>query len=460
MILDTKEIMKIKEVPIYNESGFIPSVAYSGTQPFSYISLIELIKKTPECIGILRAIQTDICSDGYSFEGPRVRVEKAEMFLKKNMFKNEFRAVIFDWLMLGNGALWRGKVSPQKVKEVIDKIQLTTGIEWKEMEVKALIDEDVYKTKLLKHAPWSTMNIDLTIDKTSVLQFRQMVSAEKVINFTPEEIIHGKFMDFDGKIYGFSPLQASVNILSTLSLIKDLNGNFFQNGGVPDWMFILPKEMANSENVRRLEIVLRKYKNARHKHGNLIFTGEVEAKELNRFDKDMEFRKLAIYYTGILALAFNMPLGRVSAIIGAEVKSGAADSDLSEAGYWRSISSAQDYWEDLLNTQLFEPEFGVTLRFNRGYMNDEIKEAQRDVQMFEVLNKLAIAGAITPEYIKYKLKIPERYWTGKFSPVEPSSPFGGNSGSPGSVNKEDLDGPAKQDNNERKKKQALDAQRR
>src|SRR3990167_6316050 len=460
MILSMKEIVQTKEVPKFNEVGFIPSGRYDSTQPINYKAVIQLIRKSPECLGILRAIQTDICSDGYTFIGPKVRTDKAVEFCKRNRFKDQYRAAVFDWAMLGNGALWKGKISKAKIKEITQKLNSITGVEYKETEMKALLDEDVFTTKLLKHAPWSTMQIDLTKDKTSVLAFRQLLDAETEIIFEPEEIIHGKFMDFDGKVYGFSPIEASVNVLSTLSLVKDMNGYFFQNGGVPDWMFVLPKEMAGSDNVRKLEQVLQKYKSSIHKHGNLVFTGEVEIHEMNRFDKDMEFRLLAIYYTGILALAFNMPLSRVASIIGAEVSSGAADSDLSEAGYWRSISVAQDYWEDLLNSQLFEPEFGVEIKFNRGYKNDEIKEAQRDVQMMQVLDMLIARGAITPDYIKVKMNIPDKYFTGKYEVQQLSTSFGTEQGSPGSVPKDSMKGDAGQKNAERKKTQAVQAQER
>ena len=455
-------MFQYKEVPKFNEVGFIATNPYSSTQPISYAEIIKLIRKTPEAIGILRAIQNDICSDGYTFIGPKYKVETAKLFTKKNRFKDEFRSCIFDWELLGNGALWKAKISESTVKETIRKLEVVSGIQVKETEMKMYVDEDVYCTKLIKHAPWSTMQIDLTPDKTSISQFRQMVNGEPTDTFAPEEIIHGKFMDFDGKVYGFSPIEASINVISTLALIKDLNGTFFQNGGVPDWMFILPKEMAGSPNVLKLEQALQKYKNSRHKHGNLVFTGEVQTVQMNKFDKDMEFRQLAIYYTGILALAFNMPMSRVASIIGSEVNSGAADSDLSEAGYWRMISTAQDYWEDLLNTQLFEPEFGVEIVFNRGYKNDEIKEAQRDVQALQVAVPLVKSGFVSADYLKERLHIPDRYWNenGDIELLQVGNSFGGAGGSPGSVPDNDMKGDAQQANAERKKKQATQASAR
>ncbi len=462
MIIETKEL-SIKEIPRFNEIGFFPSDAWTNTQPFSYVALIKLITKTPEAIGIISAIVTDILSDGYTFEGPKSKVAPAEKFLSENRFKTEFKSCLLDWLMMGNSALWKGKISKGQSKEFYEKLSNIEGIEIKETELKEIIDEEANKTKSLKCAPWSTMNIEMNEQKTMVTGYHQIVAGEKTTQFTPDEIIHGKFMQFDGRVYGFSPMEASINVLTTLSLIKDVNGNFFQNGGVPDWMFILAKEMAGSPQVKKLEQTLRKYKSSRLKHGNLVFTGEVNPVQMNKIgEKDMDFRMLSIYYTGILALAFNMPLARVAAILGMEAKQSASGTDLSEAGYWRSISASQDYWEDLLNQQLFVPEFGVKIKFNRGYLNDQIKEAQRDVQMFQVIDQLIQREAVTKEYAKLKLHIPDRFWTGKWKMPEPeiASPFGGSSGSPGSPPKNSQKGTAGQARVQQKKNEATKATER
>jgi len=463
MIINSNNLIQTKELPKYNEVGFFFLFEHTTTQPFSYAKLVELIRKTPEAIGIMRAIAVDILSDGYTFEGPKVRQVAAEKFTSRNRFRTEFFATLIDWLMLGNGALWKGKIGKAKLKEALKKVNAVSDVEIKEAELKTIIDEEANKTKMLKYSSWSTMNIEMNEQKTLIIGYHQLVNGEKSTHFEPEEIIHGKFMQFDGKVYGFAPMEASINILTTLSLIKDCNGNFFQNGGVPDWMFILEKEMAGSPNVQKLEQVLRKYKAARLKHGNLVFTGEVKTVQMNRIgEKDMDFRMLSVYYTGILALAYNMPLARVAAILGMEASQNASGTDLSEAGYWRSISASQDYWEDLLNTQLFEPEFGVKIKFNRGYLNDQIKEAQRDVQMFEVLDKLIERGAIKKDFAKLKLKIPEEYWTGKWDIPEEkqSSPFGGGFGSPGSPPKQLMKGTAGQSMIAQKKNEATSSMER
>jgi len=469
-MISAKEIFETKESPIYNQVGWIPSTVNSltTTQPTNYKVIVKYMKRTPEAIGILRAIQTDIISDGYTFKTVKIdkrgsgksKLDKVKQFCKNNGFKVELGSCIFDWLMLGNGALWVGDISKSGFfKEVAKKLSSIKHKEIKEEEVKLWADEANYDKKIMRSVAWSTMNIDLDKELRTIKGYRQIVAGKKANSFTPKEIIHAKFMHFDGKAYGFSPIEASINILSTLALIKDMHGNFFVNGGVPDWMFILPKEMAGSANVTFLEQNLQKYKKSSQKSGNLVMTGEVETVQMNKFDKDMEFQKLAIYYTGILALSFNMPMARVAAIIGAQVKANASATDLSEAGYWRSVSCAQDYWEDLLNTQFFEPNFGVQIKFNRGYKNDEIKEAQRDVQQFEVIDKLIERGAVRKEYAKVKLQIPDEYWLNKWEKPDPIEMGGGvgKPGQPGQPSKEGMKGTAGQAMVEKKKEEATNA---
>lgn len=180
-----------------------------------------------------------------------------------------------------------------------------------------------------------------------------------------------------GKVYGFSPIQATLTEMNILGYLKDYAGTFFKTGGFPDWMFILPKELAGSKNHKELIQMVQKYKGPQNKHGNLVFTGEVEPTQLNKFDKDMEFRQLAVYLTGVLALSFNMPMSRVASIIGSEVRISTGADDLANEGYWNKIDEMQSYWERLLNTQLFKPYFDVEIKFDRGYKQNEVREVQR-----------------------------------------------------------------------------------
>ena len=109
-----REFFELKERPSYNES-FMPRGAYL-TQPEDYKTVISWVKRTPECIGILNAIVTDIVSDGQIFipvqnlSSGKQKVSKAEAFWSSNDGKNLMKSALFDWLMLGNFAVWNGSL--------------------------------------------------------------------------------------------------------------------------------------------------------------------------------------------------------------------------------------------------------------------------------------------------------------------------------------------------------------
>jgi len=402
-------------------------------RPYNYSDIIKKVERCPEAIGILSELIKDIVSDGFRFEtveltstSGRNKIISAEKFCENNFFKEELKAALMDWLMLGDCALWKGKITLKELEGMFgDKLKL---FENKELEFKKVIkDEDDIRS--VKHLAWSTVRIRMNTEQTAIDGYMQEISGAKGKFYDKSEIIHGKFMSFDGKAYGFSPMISALSVISSLNLIKDVNGNFFDKGGVPDYIFSLPTEAPNSQNVKRFEHMLREYQQSTQKHGNMIVTGEIkEPIQLNKWDKDMEFRQHAIYLTGVLALAFNMPLNRIAVVIGTEAKSGARSEDVSSEAYQNRISEAQDYWEQLLNTQLFMPHFGVKIKFNRMYKSDEIKETQARLQHLELLNRIYAAGMIKgdhPEYAYNLLRIDPKYRSNKpFIPYGAMGPYG------------------------------------
>lgn len=442
-------VLEEKETPLLNEP--ITATRRRGlysTQPYNYKNLWTWLKKTPEAIGIMQAIITDIVSDGYELEGHKVNKNKAEQFMKQVFFKETFKAGLWDWISLGDCALWKGPIV--KVNDLIkEKVtRLDNDIEYKTdvaMELKQSFDEDEFLR--FKHVAWSTMSIDH--DEEKITGFVQTIAGKKRV-FDPKEIIHGKFITWDGKAYGYSPFIASISVVSTLGLMKDYNGTFFDRGGFPDLMFNFPEEGSpNSPNVRLLIQRLEKYKEPLEKHGNMVTTGKLAVERLNEWNKDMEFRLLAVYYTGVLALAFNMPMSRVAAIVGAEVRAGS--EDLSDSGYWRKISEAQDYWEQLLNTQLFEPYFKVQLKFKRAYLQDEVREMMILMNKSDIYTKWFNSGLINQQGLFHYLKIPEKF-RGKPQKIQMPQARGTPAQRP---NRMVLEGPNQQVRDEAKRKQQL-----
>ena len=155
---------------------------------------------------------------------------------------------------------------------------------------------------------------------------------------------------------------------------------------------------------------LQKFKHPIHKHGNLVIAGEMKAQQLNDFTKDMEFRQLLIQFSGIIAHAYGLPAGRISSIIGAEVKVSTGSDDLANEAYWSMIRSHKDYWETLLNTQIFSKFGKVKLQFPFAHKVDEVRMADAWLKKVDALHSMVSLGIdFNMRYVKDKLGIKNEY---------------------------------------------------
>ncbi len=371
MLFDLKAAMPklptVREYPYWNEPTAV--VDYVNTKPKKYDDIDWWLDRTPEMIAIIDAIVTDIMADGYMFKGGKQAITKAEQFAKQTRYDEQLRQRLWDEFVYGDDYLWLGIPSDDDIKKLYKKL---TG---KDLNFSISPDED--SLKLIKYVPTTTMNI--IHDGKKITKFRQQVSGRHDLIFQPNQIIHGKYLTLKGKIYGVSPMHALLSEMSTLSYIKDFAGNFFKNGGVPDWMFILPDDQPNSPNVKDMEQKLKKYISPQLKHGNLVFTGNVKPEKVGAgLNRDMEFRQLAVYLTAVCGLAYGMPMSRIASIIGVDVNVSAGADDLANEGYWSKINNHQNYRENLDNAQLWKKFFDVELQFNKAWKTNEIKEQQRN----------------------------------------------------------------------------------
>jgi len=197
--------------------------------------------------------------------------------------------------------------------------------------------------------------------------------------WNPDQIIHYKFMDIDGKVHGFTPLQSCFPLLKVLGAIKDYHGHYFESAILPDIVFNFEEDDPNSVHHEKMAQLMQEWWNNKRR-SPAITTGKFNVLEFNKWNKDMEFRMLAIYYTGVIAFSVGMPLEKIRAILGGEIKSTSGGSDISNTDYQRNIYDIQDDWETLLNTQFFNEEFGVNMKFERSAARDEVAEVMRDSQ--------------------------------------------------------------------------------
>ncbi len=454
--------ISLKERPVLN-SMYIPSKTIPSLRSFDLHTLLYWIKRTPECIGIGKRIATDVVTEisftaiepGKMGAGRPSKVykpnveDRAMEFSKRNLLKHKLLALVLDYVFTGDFYLWMGKIRDKQIKEIALQHYKDYGIEVKEIETKQFFDEDFNGINAIEIVPSSVVRI--IHDEFKITKYLQETKVGKELyrEFLPDEIIHGKFIEIDGSVYGFSPMEASYTAIRTVNAIQDYNWFYFENGAKIDrvWKFM---GNPNEDYIKKFKEDIRQYVSVKKAHGHLVLTGadKIESESLNEISAEMEYRQLAIHSIGRIAHAFNMAADTLSPILGGDIKQAAGSTDIEDAGYNRNIERMQEYIENLMNTQLWIPFFKVEMKFERNFRQDKIRQSQDRAMITPFLEFLFRHDyPITDEFVHNTLQIPRKYLTkGKIKREveEMGTPF-----SPGKP----MAGPKKQAFQEQKKKQ-------
>jgi len=378
--------------PSVQRRPLFTSIPYSsGTHPstygprnFHYSRYWRDFRRNPELMSPITIMITDIMGDKPIFVAPdgkklgRNKMLEADKFWQLNRGKETVSGCLYDMFTTGDGYIWKGSPTKDQVndisKEIIDRYAAVRKLSSKERDnlyIKTIQDEDLKKPKIFDYIASSTVSIESTPQE--IIGYIQRSNGLE-INFNPKEVIHFRFMTIDGKVEGFSPVEALFAEIALLWLVKGNMIAVMENGGAPDQVYILPKEIAGSKNHDLLVDTLTKYKSVRQRHGGMVFTGEVNIEKVGSDVKDLEYQELALYITSNIAYSFQIPVTRIPYLIG-KAASGGDSGGLAEKGYWTRISEIQDMIENLLNNQMFD-KLGWAIRFNRSYKQDEVREAQ------------------------------------------------------------------------------------
>jgi len=405
---NTTDVQDNRNLPLLNSLFLERFSLFNPNSPDNtFKTYMKWARRSPQLMGFLDIIATDMLSDGVEFK-PLVRssgknkVIKAKKFWFANSGIEVAQETIYDLLLLGVGYNWMGKISDKQMKEFCSDSLKSVMPELKEhnMEFKAdLMIEKIKENnpesiaKKLRHIAASTVSINT--DEYEVLDYVQRVGVN-TRTFEKDEVLAFKLMPFDGKIYPFPPMEAIMSEIYLLWLITQNYVSFFENGGKPDNVFILPKELAGSPNHKYLIDTLKKYKKIQNKHGNLVFTGDLNIEKLMEVEHQMENKDLGLYLTSVLAMMYGIPVGRIPMLVG-KAASGGDSGGLADTGYWRKISVWQSKMEAVYNRDLFIPFFGVEMKFRRGYLQDEVRETQNDMQKTSIAEQRINIGLWTPE---------------------------------------------------------------
>jgi len=384
--------------------NYTPTTMPSNNQPTQYSKLIDLFKETAQLISIIKAIVTDILSDGYIFESltsSELPENRALKFCKLNNFRNIMEKVLLDYFIYGNGFIVINVVTDDQIKSVLNtsKYEMKDVFEFK--EAKIIIDEISFKNVRIQHLPAQTVSIYSNDDYGEDIVYKQTVGL-KTILFNASEVIHFKDVDIDGKLYGYSRLYSMKSEIQTLWNATNYIGKFFDNNGTPNLLFKLIKSKYGSPEYNDLLVQLKELKKSENKQKNLVFAGnDIDVIKLNDINKDMQFENLLKYITSVMAMGYQMPSTRYGASTGGN----AEEATLTNQGYYRNISSYQSKLENDLNVQLFNPFFNCDIKFNRYSKEDQIRQINIDKSMTDVAEQRLRLGLWNADAAQYYLGI-------------------------------------------------------
>ncbi len=387
--------------PVIN-SNYLPSKSQPAPRSFDLNTLMYWIKKTPECVGILRRISNDIVTP-VSFtpvesdkkpgrppkEQQQEKIDKAVLFAQNNNFHTKDLAGTIDWAATGDNYIWKSINPTDEVKEIARKYYKEFNVDLSNIKTKEFLDEDYNGLTSIELVPSSMTRIKH--DEHKILKYVQRDKMNPGVEreFNPEDIIHFKYMDIDGSVYGYSPMEASYTAIRTVNSIQDYGWYYFENGAKIDRVWIY-KGTPNAEYWNKFQENVASYISNRKAHGHLFAAGaeDIKSEKLNEITEEMEYRQLAIHSVGRIAFSFNMPADMLSAILGKDIKPTAGSSDVEDAGYYRNIERAQEYRENLWDSQLWIPHFGVRMHYQRIFKQDQIRQIQYMGQTIPVIQFL------------------------------------------------------------------------
>lgn len=333
--------------------------------------MMNLVLRSPEVISILDAHARDIVGNFYfepinNYYSGKTLLQRAERFAVTNQFKKIMTNVIMDTLITGEGYMFKEKLT----KEMLSKLDglIKDAIEAGE------IDEDYFAMRKLRFIASTSMSI--TFDDYDIVGYRQQRYgvSDVYLDFPMDEIIRLSFLEMDGKVEGFTPLYTIPIHLELLWLLWSNQYDLQANGNHPDLVVMAEGLDSNKPQYKQVEQQLSAYNTpGNSKHGTMLLSGgKFTMQQLERMDT-LQFKEVGMFIQTLIASLFQFPLSRV----GIKTKEAASTSDSAgdaDKGYWTGVEQKQDLWRTIMNTQLWEPFFGVRLVHDKSYKHDKVLE--------------------------------------------------------------------------------------
>ena len=375
--------LEVSYVPHADWAGITKDI-FSAEASANVETLYSVVKHSPEVCACIMAKIEDIMSDYWKFASPsnskkisKSSLDKANEFEIQSKFYQVFTDALFDYFTTGNGYILKLSVDKERLKSILENL---THYMARKFGVTNISKADQFK--ILKQSGGvpndlqvlKSSTVTINYDETGeIASYQQKVHGEERV-YKPEDIIHIGGIRIGGGPYAFSELEPLLSDIGTLIFAKEFAGSYFENDGIPYFIFKMIEESPNGRNYKLLKKELRDLKKKDEKYRSMVLTGNVDPIQVNKFNKDMEFAKLVEHFTQVIFMGLGVPATRVNYAL-AQKDATAAQAGKVEAGYYKKIAFIQKGIETIFNRDLWS-HFDVKMKFNRAYKIDEMREAQ------------------------------------------------------------------------------------
>jgi len=352
-------------------------------------TLYRTARASPEISACAVAIVEDVMADGWRWVGSKDAKKKAERFQLTSNFYKILTNALLELIFTGDAYILKLAVDEDKIKslcsKLTEKLAKVLNVKFNKQTVYELIEQDVKIPKDLQLLKASTITINF--DETGKINSYEQKVQGKTRIYKTKDIIHLSLFNIGGQPYGFTPLETAMSDMATLIFAKEFAGKYFENDGIPYFIFHMPDATPDDRNYKNLVQELKNLKKEANKYRSMVITGNVTSEQVNKFNKDMEFAKLIMHFTQIVLMFMGVPAHRVNLTIDVRQVGGAVNR--AYEGYYKKLSFMQKNLENSFNLELWDP-FHIEMKFNRVYKIDEMREAQ-------VIQILTQAGLVTVE---------------------------------------------------------------
>lgn len=203
------------------------------------------------------------------------------------------------------------------------------------------------------------------------------------IPFDPDEIVHFKTFNPTNPLKGLSVVQAASMAIDTDEYAAKWNRNFFYNNAMPDYLLTFKGGISEEEFQKFKENWKSKYKGVENAHKTAMLRmeegGSVEAKDLSKIQKDIEYLEQRKYSRDEILALFRVP----KTILGIVEETNYASAEASRLIFMqRAIKPLMKKLVSTLN-EFYLPIFDKSRELEFKFEDPVPEDRERKVKEFE-----------------------------------------------------------------------------